>query len=239
MLNKIEKIIVAIVVVMCIMISILTPILLKKCDFGETPDGPIKSSNFETTLSAEEHLHNIIKRTEEKFAKEILDGTITEYNAYTVYNFSNQPEYFLVELKYSQPKTYEYDELLVDKYITKDCAMHGETERYDFEKSYDGNKKFSSYYEHIFGYIENDKYLCDLWHYPRNAINGPSLWHTEGVLDKKLYYGVSVLGYGDGDKIVGWEAVGHGGFSGLITISPDEFEWLTNTRYRPTGGSLY
>lgn len=58
---------------------------------------PERLKAFKTELSAEEHIVNIIRRTEEKYAEQLENGTITDFQVYTLWSFKEQPEYFLVE----------------------------------------------------------------------------------------------------------------------------------------------
>ena len=66
---------------------------------------PLKA--FVTTLTAEEHIAAITKRTEEKYAKEISDGAITVFQVYTLWSFFDKPEYFLIEFDGNLCTTYD------------------------------------------------------------------------------------------------------------------------------------
>ncbi|MBO5066973.1 MAG: hypothetical protein J6C62_01055, partial [Clostridia bacterium] len=105
----------------------------------------VDKESWKTNLSTEEHYQNIVNRTEEKFAQELSDGTIEEYRVYTVYNFSNQPEYFLVELKYSEPKTLKSEVRYVNNYKNEKCAIHGVVERFDFFDYYEMYTDYKKY----------------------------------------------------------------------------------------------
>jgi len=65
--------------------------LFASCDITNT------HTPFNSKLTAEEHIANIMQRTEEKYAEQISKGEITSFQVYTLWSFAEQPEYFLVE----------------------------------------------------------------------------------------------------------------------------------------------
>ncbi len=57
-----------------------------------------------TIYTEEEQVERILKRTEEKFARDIKTGKLIDIHVEIVYSFDNKPEYFLVQLDYDKYK---------------------------------------------------------------------------------------------------------------------------------------
>ena len=192
MSNRTEKIIVTIVVIVCIMISLLVPIvLLKTCKQQNIPDGPgstvpypcyEEDPIFSSEYTEEQHIQKIdnIVRDRQNYDAQNANA-IFEYKVYIIYGFDDVPEYFLVEF------SNEYTNL---------------------------NKKMEG---HRLGYIKNDKYYIldgcgnntteefSGYVYRNNSNDTPSKWKKEGVLDKKLYWGSNYCAYLEDDgKVYGW-----------------------------------
>ena len=83
-------------------IGVLAMVALLFCACG----GPSRLRPFKTKLSAEEHIANLRLLTEQKYAEQLEDGTITGFQVYTLWSFKEEPEYFLVEFDGSFDEIY-------------------------------------------------------------------------------------------------------------------------------------
>ncbi len=198
--------------IITLLLTFILTIFCGGCDCGGIPDGPCtmqEDPTFTLNVSAEELWQKVYSRTQTKYAIEIYEeNTIEEFNVYTVYSFLDKPEYFLIELKYKAKQVGEKQENYI---VPEICPIHNEQER-EFNQNRDGTVSTTTFYTkyvHIFGYFNNDMEMrVDFSVYTNNEMpKGVSIWHDEGVLDKKLYYGSNVFAYKDQttDKIVGWE----------------------------------
>jgi len=124
-------------------------------------------AEFRTKYTVEEHIERITKRTEERFATQIEEGELISWKIEIVYAFyDNDPEYFLVELEYAE-----------------------EIESgYEFYSSVPEYTQYITKYQHIIGYIKDDRYLMGLPHYDL-FMDGRSVWALNGYEDSKKYYG--------------------------------------------------
>ena len=71
----------------------------------EILDGPsvlYEHPEYTCPYTEEENLKNIEKRTEEIFAKDMRLGIIVDYQVDILYAFDGDPEYFLIEIEYSE-----------------------------------------------------------------------------------------------------------------------------------------
>ena len=101
--------------------------------------GPSRLQSFKTELSTEEHINNIISRTEEKYSEQLGEGTITAFQVYTLWSFKEKPEYFLVEFDGN------FDNTNIDA------------------QGFEGGG-----YAFLIGYIADDQYYM-YYYYPRNT----------------------------------------------------------------------
>lgn len=62
-------------------------------------------------VSVEQHVERLTKRTEEKYAKELADGTIVGFKVDLMYDNKDNPRYFIIELEYKDPILRSYDRM--------------------------------------------------------------------------------------------------------------------------------
>lgn len=130
-------------------------------------DGGYEHPDFETEYTLEEHMSRIATRTEEKFAEEIVNGEIVNYEVEIVYAFyDHDPEYFLVELEYA--KEFEWN----------------------YPKADGGFATCLTKYKHLIGYIIEDRYCVGLQDYDEGDgfIGGRSSYELCGFSNSKKYY---------------------------------------------------
>ena len=131
---------------------------------------------FQTEYTIDEHIDRIRERTMEKFSAEIEKGKIANIEVEILYAFyDNDPEYFMVQLQYTQDFT--------GSYRVKD------------ESGRRVLKTYATRYKHFIGFIENDEYYVRVRLYSGYGENSKRI---AKFIDGRNPYELS--GYGDAKK---------------------------------------
>ncbi len=132
---------------------------------------------FTTKYSINEHIERIKQKTEERFARELADGSIVNYRVDIVHSFyDNDPEYFVIEVEYAE----EFD----GKF-------------YNPEYYFPTNEPIPMYiqyktkYKHTLGYIHQEKYYIGTLY--EKFEDGQSPYAKTGNWELKKYYGQNVM----------------------------------------------
>lgn len=131
------------------------------------------AKEWTTQYTIEEHVQRISARTEEKFASEIENGEIVNYEVEIVYCYSEKPKYFLVNLEYAEEVTITAEDMHLS----------------DQEKERLADKlPLVTKYRHILGFISNDDYYTGFINYINGFKWGRSPWDYCGYKGYKKYY---------------------------------------------------
>ena len=131
---------------------------------------------FETAFTEEEHIQRIRERTNEKLAEDIEKGIIDTIDVEIVYSFwTEDPEYFLVEVKYNQ---------WIEGYWPKGSR---------------DKQKYHTKDRYFFGMIYKDAYIG--LHETTDFQDGKSIYEVRGYSSNKKYYGNSVFAVEQDGKI--------------------------------------
>ncbi len=132
---------------------------------------------FETAFTEEEHIQRIRERTNEKLAEDIEKGIIDTIDVEIVYSFCTEdPEYFLVEVKYNQ---------WIEGYWPKGSSRN--------------KQKYHTKDRYFFGMIYKDAYIG--LHETTDFQDGKSIYEVRGYSSNKKYYGNSVFAVEQDGKI--------------------------------------
>ena len=156
---------------------------ISACEEDRIIGGPHNYTHpeFQTEYTIDEHIDRIRERTMEKFSAEIEKGKIANIEVEILYAFyDNDPEYFMVQLQYTQDFT--------GSYRIFERKSDG---RYDMQQF-----KFVEYqtrYKHFIGFIENDEYYSCLPLYVPSYVNSGDIF----MAGRNPY---ELSGYGDAKK---------------------------------------
>lgn len=175
--NKKYKVIILKIVVL-IFVILLTLVWYYSCVYNE-PEGRFIPREWKTKYTKEEHIDRIRDISISIFQKEFDNDEIEDLFVDVVYSFKEEnPEYFLVEVKFKKEFTIEL----------KKTGYYYDT------------IKHTSNYIHFLGYIYNDTYTAT--YYSEGFNFGKSSYTFFGYREAKKYYGDTSQAVFNGNDII-------------------------------------
>ncbi len=165
------------------------------CELPKITGDKIEGPEPSTTYTEEEQVERILKRTEEKFARDIETGKLIDIHVEIVYSFDNKPKFFLVQLYY-EPIRAQYEEQAGADYAYIIGYMHYDKLRTglpyydDFIKSRNpyllaGYENYKKYYGGGVHAIEKNGQMIQIFEPGNNAGLGfsrrPELWEKKVI----------------------------------------------------------